>query len=132
MLNIRHILRLYTQNQTRSEIILQTGIHRPILKGLIDDFKASKLSFAEINELSDKDLEELFKKPPEQSQSEKLKTLYSLFPEIDKELKRKGVNKGLLWEEYKKKISRWRQFHFFSHALCEMENKENTNHAPES
>ena len=30
MLNIRHILRLYTQNQTKSEIILQTGIHRPI------------------------------------------------------------------------------------------------------
>ena len=103
MLNIRHILRLYTQNQTRSEIIIQTGIHRHILKKIIDDFKASKLSFSEINELPDKDLEELFKKPPESLHSEKLKTLYSLFPEIDRELKRKGVTKGLLWEEYKRK-----------------------------
>ena len=103
MLNIRHLLRLYTQNQTKSEIIIQTGIHNHILKNIIKDFKASKLSFAEINELSDKDLEELFKKPPENLHSEKLKTLYSLFPQIDSELKRKGVTKALLYDEYKKK-----------------------------
>ncbi len=103
MLNIRHILRLHTQNQTSSEIIVQTGIHRLILKKIINDFKESKLSFSEINELSDKDLEDLFKRPPENLHSKKLKTLYSLFPEIDKELKRKGVTKTLLWEEYKRK-----------------------------
>src|ERR1035437_9089964 len=103
MLNIRHILRLHTQNQTTSEIIVQTGIHRPTLKKIINDFKASKLSFLEINELTDKDLEDLFKKPLENSHSDKLKKLYSLFPEIDNELKRKGVTKSLLWEEYKRK-----------------------------
>lgn len=103
MLNIRHILRLHTQNQTLSEIIVQTGIHRLILKKIIKDFKASGLKFSEINELSDKDLEELFKKPVENLHSKKLKTLYSLFPEIDKELKKKGVTKSLLYEEYKKK-----------------------------
>jgi transposase len=103
MLNIRHILRLYTQNQTMSEIMVQTGIHRPILQKIIADFKTNKLSFTEINELSDKDLEELFKNPLENQHSEKLKILYGLFPEIDGELKRKGVTKGLLWEEYKKK-----------------------------
>jgi len=103
MLNIRHILRLHTQNQTMSEIIIQTGIYRPILKKIIKDFKESKLSFSEINELSDKDLEELFEKPQENLLSKKLQTLYDLFPEIDKELKRTGVTKVLLWEEYKKK-----------------------------
>ena len=103
MLNIRHILRLHTQNQTMSEIIVQTGIHRLTLKKIINDFKASKLSFSEINELLDKDLEELFKIPLDNVHSKKLQTLYSLFPEIDKELKRKGVTKALLWEEYKKK-----------------------------
>ena len=103
MLNIRHILRLHTQNQTTSEIIVQTGIHRLILKKIINDFKGSKLSFSEINELSDKDLEDLFKRPPENLHSKKLKTLYSLFPEIDRELKRNGVTKALLWEEYKRK-----------------------------
>jgi len=103
MLNIRHILRLHSQNQTTSEIIVQTGIHSLILKKIIKDFKTSKLSFLEINELSDKDLEDLFERPLENLHSEKLKTLYSIFPEIDKELKRKGVTKALLWEEYRKK-----------------------------
>ena len=103
MLNIRHILRLHTQNQTMSEIILQTGVHRNILKKIITDFKESKLSFSEINELSDLDLEDLFKKPVENLHSERLQVLYNLFPHVDRELKRKGVTKTLLWEEYKKK-----------------------------
>ncbi len=101
--NIRHILRLHTQNQTMSEIMVQTGIHRQILKGIIHDFKESKLSFSEINELTDEDLAELFKRPAENRLSDRLKTLYSLFPEIDKELKKKGVTKMLLWQEYIKK-----------------------------
>jgi transposase len=103
MSNIRHILRLHTQDQTRSEIIVQTGIPRNTLKKIIHDFKASGLSFEEINELSDNDLDELFIKPEENPTNEKLKTLYSLFPTIDKELKRKGVTLKLLFEEYKSK-----------------------------
>jgi len=100
MSNIRHILRLHSQNQTLSEIIVQTGIHRPALNRIIKEFKKSGLSFDDINELSDVDLEDLFKKT-EDDQGERLKTLYSLFPSIDKELKRKGVSKLLLWEEYR-------------------------------
>jgi|ERR1700757_1266454 len=99
MNNIRHILRLHTQNQTQSEIIVQTGIPRKTLKKYINDFKKSGLTFTEINELNDKDLEELFVKP-EEPVNEKLETLYSLFPAMDKELKRKGVTKRLLWKEY--------------------------------
>ena len=100
MSNIRHILRLHTQNQTMSEIITQTGISRKALKQHINDFKKSGLNFVEINELSDKDLEELFTKPEENIVNEKLQTLYNLFPSVDKELKRKGVTRKLLWEEY--------------------------------
>ena len=39
MTNIRHILRLYTQKQTQSEIIAQTGIPRYVLRKYIKDFK---------------------------------------------------------------------------------------------
>ncbi len=86
-----------------SEIIVQTGIHRTTLKSIITDFKESKLSIADALQLPDHALEELFKKAFETVQSEKLQILYNLFPEIDRELKRKGVTKMLLWEEYKKK-----------------------------
>src|ERR1039458_795126 len=103
MCNIRHILRLHTQNQTQSEIILQTGIPSSVLKKYIKEFNVSGLTFAEINELNDKDLEDLFTKPEENPVSEKLQTLFNLFPSIDKELKRKGVTRRLLWQEYKSK-----------------------------
>ena len=103
MSNIRHILRLHTQNQTSSEIIMQTGIPRNVLKKCIGEFNESGLTFSEINELSDRDLAELFTKPEELPLSEKLQTLYRLFPTIDKELRRKGVTRKLLWEEYRKK-----------------------------
>jgi transposase len=84
-----------------SEIIVQTGIHRSILKRIIREFKDSKLSFEDIDELDDSDLEDLFKMP-EENIGERLKTLYSLFPGIDKDLRRKGVTKRLVWEEYRK------------------------------
>ena len=100
MCNIRHILRLHTQRQTMSEIIVQTGILRPVLKKYLKEFKESGLRFSEINELSDKDLEELFTKPEEDPVTEKLQTLFNLFPHFDRELKRNGVTKRLLWEEY--------------------------------
>lgn len=103
MSNIRHILRLHTQNQTQSEIITQTGISRKALKTFISDFNNSGLNFLEINELSDKDLEELFVKPDENIVNEKLQTLYNHFPLVDRELKRKGVTRKLLWAEYIKK-----------------------------
>ena len=62
MINIRHILRLYAQNHTMSEIIVQTGIHRATLKNIIADFKESKRSILEVLQLSDEALAELFKK----------------------------------------------------------------------
>src|ERR1035438_3506244 len=84
MCNIRHILRLHTQNQTQSEIILQTGIPNSVLKKYIKEFNVSGLTFAEINELNDKDLEDLFTKPEENPINEKLQTLFNLFPSIDR------------------------------------------------
>jgi transposase len=104
MSNIRHILRLYSQKQTMSEIIIQTGINRATLKKYIADFKENKLTFAEIDELNDKDLGELFTKPDERF-CEKIQTLYSLFPTIEKELRQRGVTQWLLWQEYKVKYT---------------------------
>lgn len=101
MCNIRHILRLHTQNQTKSEIIVQTGIARSVLKKYIKDFKASGLSFEDINALSDKDLDELFVKPDESTVNKKLETLFNLFPQMERDLRKRGVTRLLLWEEYK-------------------------------
>lgn len=103
MSNIRYILRLHTQKIGNFEIMKQTGIPRSTLRKYIKDFKKSSLSFEEINELSDKDLDELFLKPQSKPADVKQQVLLNLFPAIDKELKRKGVTRKILWEEYLKK-----------------------------
>lgn len=102
MNKIRHILRLHSQGRSKLLIASQTGVARNTLKKYLREFEQSGLSFAEVNELSDKDLEDLFIKPEEKPIKPKLQALFSLFPAADKELKRKGVTRLLLWQDYKK------------------------------
>jgi transposase len=102
MSKVRHILRLHSQGYKKLQIAEQTGIARNTLKKYLKEFEQSGLSFDEINQLSDKDLEDLFVKPLERIPiNNKLQHLFSLFPSMDKELKRKGVTRKTLWESYK-------------------------------
>ena len=101
MIKIRQILRLHTQGYSKLAIAMQTGVARNTLKKYLAAFTASGLSFEQINVLSDKDLEDMFVKPEDKPLSEKLATLFSLFPAIDKELKKKGVTRQMLWQHYR-------------------------------
>lgn len=100
MIRIRQILRLHTQGYSKLTIASQTGVARNTLKKYIRSFTDSGLSFEEISCLSDKDLEDLFCVPEAKPANQKLVTLFNLFPAIDKELKKKGVTRYLLWERY--------------------------------
>lgn len=102
MIKIRQILRLHIQGRSKMQIAAQTGISRNTLKKYLKEFEASKLTFDEIGELSDKDLEDLFIKPEDKPLNDKLQILFSLFPSVDKELKKKGVTRQMLWEQYKR------------------------------
>ena len=102
MSKIRQLLRLHTQGYSKLQIAEQTGIARNTLKKYLAAFTTCEISYSELNQLSDKELEELFIKPLEKPLTEKLQTLFALFPQIEKELKRKGVTRNLLWEEYKR------------------------------
>lgn len=100
MNKLRHLLRLHSQGFSKLQIAEQTGIARNTLKKYLAEFTASGLTFAEVKQLSDKELEALFVKPQTKPLNEKLRTLFELFPAMDKALKRKGVTRQLLWEEY--------------------------------
>ena len=78
MNKIRQILRLHFQGQSKLQIAAQTGVARNTLKKYIADFSQCGLSFSEISELSDKDLEELFVKKDPPPLSEKLQFLFDL------------------------------------------------------
>jgi transposase len=101
MSKIRQILQLHSQGRSKLQIATQTGISRNTLKKYLKQFTESKLTFEEISTLSDKDLEDLFIKPPEKPLDKKLEALFSLFPLMDKELKKKGMTRRILWEQYR-------------------------------
>jgi Helix-turn-helix domain of resolvase len=99
MVKIRQILRLHSQGTSKVQIAVQTGTSRNTLKSYLKEFEGSKLSYGEISVLSDKDLEDLFVKPGDKQLPDKLQQLFSLFPGVDKALKKKGVTQFALWED---------------------------------
>ena len=101
MNKIRQILRLHSLDISKLRIAEQTGVARNTIKKYIKEFTQSGLNFLEINALCDKDLEDLFVKHESHPVNQKLETLFNLFPAMDKELKKKGITRQLLWTEYK-------------------------------
>ena len=101
MNKLRQILRLHSNGVSKLQIAEQTGVARNTIKKYLKEFESSALSFAEVNALCDKDLEDLFVKPISIKSNPKLETLFSLFPTIDKKLRKKGVTRQMLWAEYK-------------------------------
>jgi len=101
MIKIRQILRLHSQGRSKVQIAAHTGISRNTLKKYLKEFEESKLTYDELRVLSDKDLEDLFIRPGDRPINNKLLQLFSLFPTMDKALKKKGVTRYALWEEYK-------------------------------
>lgn len=101
MSKIRQIIQLYAQGRSKLCISEQTSIARNTLKKYLKIFEQSGLSLAQIEVLSDKELEDLFIISNEKTIPDKHQQLFSLFPQYDKELRKKGVTKALLWNKYK-------------------------------
>ena len=95
---------MYSQGRSKLSIAEQTGVSRNTAKKYMATYDASGLTFEQINSLNDKELDDFFgtvKEPPSQ---DRLLALQRCFPHIDKELKRTGVNRRMLWEAYKKEF----------------------------
>lgn len=125
MSKIRTILRLYLQGRSKLHIAVQTGVSRNTLKKYIAAFTSHSLSIEQVNELSDKALEDLFIGQDTKPVSEKLKVLSELFPYFEKELKRKGVTRKLLWEEYKKDHPQGLGLSQFKHYFAQWRDRSN-------
>ena len=125
MSKIRQILRLHSLGCSKLKIAEQTGLSRNTLKKYLKTFTSAGLTFDEINELSDKELEDLFVKPEDKPVHERLQTLFSLFPVIEKELKRKGVTRLMLWEEYRQSHPDGLGLSQFKHYLAQWQAQVN-------
>lgn len=102
MSKTRQILRLYTQGKSKLFISAHSGVARNTVKKYIRQFHEQQLTFEQVNELNDEQLEQLFGKEPLPAPSDRYEKLQAFFPRLDKELKRTGVTIDMLWKEYLK------------------------------
>lgn len=100
MSKLRQILRLYSQGEKKLKISTLTGVSRNTLKKYLRIYQGLGLSIKDIEMLSDKNLDELFGESLKPEPGDKYKTLEAMFPVIEKELKRRGITRQILWSRY--------------------------------
>ena len=101
MTRIRQILRLYTQGKSKKQISQLTSSSRNTVKKYIHKFILEHLTYDAINEMSDHDLDLLFGYTEPAVKDERFEQLQSLLPDMEKQMKRKGMTITLLWEQYR-------------------------------
>ena len=92
MIQIRQILRLHSQGKSKLQIVMLTGVSRNTVKRYLRKFDQGQYSYEAVSSMTDHELEILFGSADKQSSSNaKLQALQGLFPELSKQLKRKGM-----------------------------------------
>ncbi len=100
MSKLRQILRLYTQGEKKLKISDLTGVSRNTLKKYLKIYLRLGLTPGDIGELSDQQLDRLFGENLLPEPGDKYKALEAIFPTMEKELKRRGITRQILWERY--------------------------------
>lgn len=100
MSKIRQMLRLFTQGESKLKISELTGVSRNTLKKYLKIYTRLGLTPERIEHLSDHDLDQMFGENVLPEPSDKYKALEAFFPTMEKELKKRGVTRHILWERY--------------------------------
>ena len=101
MLQIRKILKLLNEKRSFRKISELTGIHRNTINEYLQCFEKTGLSYKELLKLKDEQLaESLFSERKVDIPDERKKWLEDKTSFYLQELKRTGVTRKLLWEEY--------------------------------
>lgn len=125
MSKIRKILRMFSNGRSIMSISAQADASRNTVKKYLASFKESGFTFQEVDALNDKELEDLFGKSREHAPSGRMHSLLRCFPHVDKELKRTGVNRHILWAEYYKEFPDGYQYSQFCFYYNQWKNRVN-------
>ena len=98
---IRKIYRLHAKGINKLKMSRRLNISRNTVKKYLRFLDVYRFTPAQIQELSDQELSELFH--AQAQKPAKVQQLERYFPYVDKELRRVGVTRHRLWQEYKAK-----------------------------
>lgn len=100
MSKLRQVIKLHCQGQSKLQISATTSLSRNTVKKYIRVFSGLKTTWEQINQLPDKELDELFCKEPEAIIDDRLLPLHDFLKLHEKRLRQRGVTLLRLWEEY--------------------------------
>ena len=100
MSKVRKVLQLHYQGKSKLFISRYLSLSRNTVKKYIALFCFLHLDYEELMKKSDAELEDLFSNYKPTIVSSKLKTLYEFFPYVERELKKTGITKLSMWDEY--------------------------------
>jgi transposase len=105
MQQIRQILKQYVQGVSVRQIAKRTGFSRNTIRGYLQRWRSLGLTAASLEGLDDDALGKLVlgDEAPEVPRTERQRLLEGLLPGFAIELKRVGVTRQLLWQEYRSK-----------------------------
>jgi len=102
MSKVKQIIRLKENGIGLRTISRSLGVSRNTIKKYLQQIEANGYLIKDLLSKEDEELELLFSNPDQTSQA-RYEDLQKMFPYIEKELKRTGVTRWILWGEYKEK-----------------------------
>jgi transposase len=98
MLTIRQLIQLKTQGYSHSSIKNSLGISRTTVIEYVRLLESSGFTWEQLNEMDDITLDAILN--AKNNIDDRSSRLLNFFPYMEKELKRRGVTRELLWKEY--------------------------------
>jgi len=102
MSKVKQIISLYQSGTSKRTIACKTGISRNTVKKYLHLVKSRGYTYEEFLKLEDAAMDEVLKEDIT-GDDQRLSSLEAFLPYMEKELRRTGVNRWVLWEEYKTK-----------------------------
>lgn len=104
MIDLKHLLRLKEQGRSNREIGLILSIHRNTVNNYVHQFDSIGKPYSELYNLTNTALHQLIS-PKKSVFSARYKELQNLLPQYERELKKVGATKQLIWERYCASVS---------------------------
>lgn len=104
MSKVRQIMKLHSKGIGKKKIALRIGISKNTVKYYLDVFRKLKVPWDELSSLTDFDLNKKFHPPKETVASNKLQELIGFFPQMEKDLRKRGMTVGHQFIIYKRKF----------------------------
>ena len=101
MSKVRQVIKLYAQGIGKKKIGMRLSMSKNTVKLYIDKYHHLKTTWEELSKLNDQELDKLFHPPYESAVNEKVQQLYDYFPEMERQLRKRGVTIAMLFKKFK-------------------------------